>query len=446
LFKVAIVGRPNVGKSTLFNRLTRTRKALVGDEPGITRDRIFYIVREENKAYQLVDTGGIIPGEKDFIPEKVFEQAEIAIEEADLILFIVDARAGVTPLDQEVAALLKSSGREVVVIANKIDGEQLIDLAYAFYELGIQSVLPFSAEHNLGTDNLRILIEEKIPEGEITETDNEVKISIIGRPNVGKSSVVNRLLGFERVIVSDIPGTTRDSIDSLLEFDSRKYRLIDTAGIRRKGKTDLMAEKLSVVMARKNLERSDVVILIIDATEGATKLDATIGGYAHEAGKPIIIAVNKWDLIEKDTYTANQFEQEYRSRMKFLDYAQLLFISAKTGQRVTRVLDLANSAFDASRKRIPTGELNSFLRREIALPIRTGGQRKNKSIIKYGCQIGISPPTFMLFLRGSKGLHFSRVRYLTNQLREHYGFIGTPIRILQRTSTHKRVQSSETVT
>jgi len=445
VYKVAIVGRPNVGKSTLFNKLSKTRKALVGDEPGITRDRIFQLVRAFEKSYMLVDTGGIIPGESDTIPEKVFEQAEVAIEESDLVLLVVDARAGVTPLDQEVARLLKSSGKEVLVVANKIDSDRLVELSYAFYELGLDRVIPLSAEHSLGIDDLRSLIEEKIPAGEPPEIDREIRLAIIGRPNVGKSSLVNRLLGADRVIVSEIPGTTRDSIDSLLVWEEKTYRLIDTAGIRRKGKTDLMAEKLSVVMARKNLERSDVVVLMIDATEGATKLDATIGGYAHEAGKPLIIAVNKWDLVEKDTFTAIEFERTCRERMKFLDYAPVLFISAKTGQRISKILSLADSALTAGRKRITTGELNSFLERELASNLKSRGPGR-KSVIKYGCQIGISPPTFMLFLRGSKGLHFSRIRYLSNRLREHYGYAGTPIRILQRTSTHKKVRSSETVT
>ncbi|HUV13909.1 MAG TPA: ribosome biogenesis GTPase Der [Acidobacteriota bacterium] len=437
MYRVAIVGRPNVGKSTLFNRLGRTRKALVGDEPGITRDRIFQIVEWEGKQFEVMDTGGIVPDDKAVLPEKVLEQAELAIYDADLVLLMVDARAGTTPLDQEVAVLLKSGGKEFLVVANKVDVEALDPAAYQFYELGGEKVFPISAEHRLGIADLVDEIVQKVPESESVTIEDEIRIAIIGRPNVGKSSLVNRLLGKERVIVTDIPGTTRDSVDTHFSYQETNYRLVDTAGIRRKGKTELMAEKLSVIMARKNIVQADVVLLLLDATEGATKLDAAIGGYADEAGRPVVVVVNKWDLIEKDTHTQHKLELEFRERMKFLDYAPMIFASAKTGQRVFKLLEIAKEAQSGSRIKIPTGQLNRFLA-EDAGPSARGKRQARKPRLKYGCQVGVAPPTIVLFLRGSQKLHFSTVRFLKNRLRERYGFFASPIRIIQRPSATRR--------
>ena len=437
MYRVAIVGRPNVGKSTLFNRLGRTRKALVGNEPGITRDRIFQVVEWEGKQFEVMDTGGIVPDDKAVLPEKVLEQAELAIHDADLVLLMVDARAGVTPLDLEVAVLLKSSGKEFLVVANKVDVEALDLEVYQFYELGGERVFPVSAEHRLGIRELVDEVVRKIPESESVTFGDEIRIAIIGRPNVGKSSLVNRLLGKERVIVTPVPGTTRDSVDTHFNYQDTNYRLVDTAGIRRKGKTELMAEKLSVIMARKNIEQADVVLLLLDATEGATKLDAAIGGYADEAGRPVVVVVNKWDLIEKDTHTQHKLEQDFRERMKFLDYAPMVFASAKTGQRVFKLLEIAGEAQRGSRVKIPTGQLNRFLA-EDAGPSARGKRQARKPRLKYGCQVGVVPPTIVLFLRGSRKLHFSTVRFLKNRLRERYGFFASPIRIIQRPAETRR--------
>lgn len=432
MYRVAIVGRPNVGKSTLFNRLSRTRKALVGDEPGITRDRMFEIVKWRGKQFELIDTGGIIPDDSELIPEKVLEQAEVAIADASLILLMVDARAGVTPLDLEVAALLKSRGKEFLVVANKVDVDAVEPEIYQFYRLGVELVYAVSAEHNLGVDDLMDEVLDRVPETEVLPDIDEIRVAIIGRPNVGKSSLINRILGKDRVIVTNVPGTTRDSVDTPFEYNGQNYRLIDTAGIRRKGKTELMAEKLSVVMARKNIEQADVVLLVIDAEEGATKLDATIGGYAHDAGRSLVILVNKWDLVEKDTHTVVKLEQDYRDRMRFLDYAPMIFVSAKSGQRVSKILDLAKTAYEGGLVKVTTGELNRLLEETMRTTVRRKGEMK--SPVKFGCQIGVNPPSFVLFLRGTEKLHFSTVRYLMNRLRERYHFFASPIRIIQRTA------------
>lgn len=431
-YRVAIVGRPNVGKSTLFNRLSRSRRALVGNEPGMTRDRIFAEVEVRGKRFELVDTGGIIPGEKEAIPEKVFEQAGVAIEQADLILLVVDARAGVHPLDHEISSLLKTRGKTFIVAANKVDVEEIENEALQFYALGADPVFPISAEHNLGIDDLLDYIVADLPESAAEIAPDEIRVAVIGRPNVGKSSLVNRLAREERVIVSSSPGTTRDAVDTILEYQGRRFRIIDTAGIRRKGRPALKAERLSVVMARRHLERADVVILLIDAEEGATHLDATIGGYAEKAGKSVVVAVNKWDLIEKENETARRLELEFRRRMRFLDFAPMVFVSALTGQRIFKLLEAAQAAFESRRIRVPTGELNRFLLQEVAGLLQTKA-RTRKPAFKYATQVSANPPTFVLFLRGGQPLHFSRVRFLVNQLREKFGFFATPIRILQRT-------------
>jgi len=346
---VVILGRPNVGKSTLFNKLTGSRRSIVGDESGITRDRIYGRAEWRAREFRVVDTGGIIPDEKELIPANILRQARTAIDEASLILLVVDARAGITPLDEELAELARSTNKPVFVAANKVDTAKLEAEALEFEQWGFDEVFPISAEHGDGVAEMLDRVMDLLPAPEARdERREEVRLAVVGRPNVGKSSLVNRLTGEERVIVSPVPGTTRDAVDTEIEYNDRRFRLIDTAGIRRKGKPELLAEKVSVVMARQQLERADVAILLIDAIEGPTALDATIGGYAHEAGASLIIAVNKWDAVEKDMYTTKQYEARIREMTKFADYAPVVFISAKTGQRVTKLLELALQAHAAS--------------------------------------------------------------------------------------------------
>ena len=433
MYRVAIIGRPNVGKSTLFNRFTRKRRAIVGKEPGITRDRLFAVARWSGKQFEVIDTGGLIPDQKEIIPERILQQAEIAMEEADLILFVVDVRQGISPLDESLNAFLRSRGKEYLLVVNKVDVPQLEPEVAQFYAFGMKALYPVSAEHKQGVSILVEEILERIPESAELSSEEEIRVAIIGRPNVGKSSILNRFVGQERAIVTDLPGTTRDSVDSVLRFKDRNFRLIDTAGIRRKGKTKLEAEKVCVVMARKSLERADVVLLVIDATEGATKLDATIGGYAHEAGRSIIVVVNKWDLIARDTHTAAELEKEFRLRMRFLNYAPMIFVSAKSGQRVTKILELVGEAYRARLIRVSTAELNQFLEREIQ-PLLMSAASSRKFPVKYAAQVSVTPPTFVFFTRASKKLHFSTQRFVVNRLREKYGFYATPIRLLQRGS------------
>jgi GTP-binding protein len=431
---VAIVGRPNVGKSTLFNRLTGTRRAIVGDEPGITRDRIYGTAEWQGKSFELVDTGGIVPDDEATIPSAIFRQARHAIEQAALLLFVVDVRQGPAPLDEELASRLRETGKTVFVVANKAESSRLDADALEFTRWGFDEIFPVSAEHGSGIGDMldaiagRVDLVEQAPAG-----SGEINVAIVGRPNVGKSSIVNQILGAERVIVSPIAGTTRDAVDTEIEANGRRFRLIDTAGIRRKGKTEMMAEKLSVVMARRHLERADVAILLVDATEGATNLDATIGGYAAEAGCSTIVAVNKWDLVpEKQTGTPFEFERETRERMKFLDYAPVVFVSALTGQRVQRLLELAADAYDARQKRIPTNELNRFFEEHLAQPRATLPGRQQLKV-RYITQARVAPPTFVLFTNAQKPkIHFSYERYVENRLREAYGFFATPIRIRAR--------------
>jgi len=433
MYRVAIVGRPNVGKSTLFNRLIRKRKAIVGDEPGITRDRLFETAHWDGRCFEVIDTGGLIPDDKEIIPEMILQQAEIAMEEADCILFVVDVRSGVHPWDESLNSLLRSQGKDYFLIANKVDVPQVESEAAPFYAFGVDTVYPISAEHNLGISVLVEKILERVPESDEPGDQEEIRVTIVGRPNVGKSSLLNRFLGQERVIVTDLPGTTRDAVDSLLQLEGQSYRLIDTAGIRRKGKTKLFTEKMCVVMARKSLQRADVVLLIIDATEGVTNLDATIGGYAHEEGKSIIIVVNKWDLVARDTHTTVRLEKEYRLQMKFLGYAPMIFVSAKTGQRVTKILGLVQDAYQARLSRFPTAELNKFLDQEVKPALPSRGSEKGFPI-KYMVQVKVAPPTFVCFTRTSRKLHFSTQRFLVNRLREKYGFFATPVRLVLRAS------------
>ena len=443
---VAIIGRPNVGKSTLFNRLTGSRRAIVGDEPGITRDRIYGDVEWKSRVFELVDTGGIVPDDEAIIPANIFRQAGFAINSAQAIIWVVDARAGVTPLDEEIAVLLRNIGKPIFVAANKSESRRVEDEAGEFYRFGFD-VTPLSAEHGTSIGDLLDQVSDVLHfEGDAAEEGGEaINLAIIGRPNVGKSSLLNKILGEERVIVSPIAGTTRDAVDTEMKVDGQKLTLIDTAGIRRKGKTTEIAEKLSVIMAKKALERADVAILVIDAVEGVTGLDANIAGYAVDSGCSIIIAVNKWDAIaEKGTNTIYEFERNLRRQMKFLDWAPMIAISALTGQRVQKILPLVVRANEARNLRVPTSQLNRFFEENISqprggtapAPVKGGVSRLK---VQYITQGGIRPPLFVLFTSGGSraGLHFSYLRYLENRLRDEFGFFATPIRLKERHKTKK---------
>ena len=459
---VAVVGQPNVGKSTLFNRLIGQRRSIVGDEPGITRDRIYGEVEWAGKQFSIVDTGGIIPDDDAVIPANIFKQAGFAIDDAQAIIWVVDARLGLTPLDEELATLLRATGKRVLVAANKSEKARVEAEAAEFYRFGFEEVFPVSAEQGIGLgDLLDALVKDLKYESsdlssqaddgsEISDlrsqtSDRELRLAIIGRPNVGKSSLLNRLIGEERVIVSPVAGTTRDSIDTVLTTPEQKFRLIDTAGIRRKGKTGEMAEKLSVVMAMKSLARADVAIVLIDAEEGPTALDAHIAGYAHDAGCSIIIACNKWDAVRnKETSTSAQFERKVREKMKFLDWAPVIMISALNGQRVENLLGLAVRANAERNRRIPTSQLNAFFEAAVSqprggsapAPVKGGLSRLH---VQYMTQVSVRPPTFVLFTSGGKsGLHFSYLRYLQNRLREEFDFFATPLRIIEKHKTRKK--------
>ena len=433
---VAIIGRPNVGKSTLFNRIVGSRRSIVGDLPGITRDRIYGTAEWNERGFQIVDTGGIVPDDDAIIPANIFKQARAAIDEASLLLFVVDVRAGISPLDEEIAKQIRTLNKPVFIIANKAETARTANEAGEFHQFGFEDVFPVSAEHGLGMADLLDAMMEVLPEvPPPPKVQTEINVAIIGRPNTGKSSLVNKLLGEERVIVSPIAGTTRDAVDSVVAAKQEgllPLRIIDTAGIRRKGKTELMEEKLSVVMARKHIERADVALLLIDAVEGVTHLDASIAGYAHDAGTSVIIVVNKWDLVEKDTYTAKVFEEKVRDQMKFLDYAPVIFLSAKSGQRVHKLHEMIAHANEARNMRISTGQLNQFYRDFLEQPKATTGKSRLK--VFYLTQASVAPPTFVLFTNARNGakLHFSYDRYLINRLRETFDFYATPIRIQQR--------------
>jgi GTPase len=452
---VAIVGRPNVGKSTLFNRLIGQRRSIVGDEPGITRDRIYGEADWNGTRFSLVDTGGIVPDDDALIPVNILKQAGFAIDDAKALIWVVDARKGVTPLDQELAHLLRSTGKRVLVAANKADAAGLDSDAGEFHSFGFADVFAVSAEHGNGIGELLDSLVTELRDGspivregaEADETSalpaRELRLAIVGRPNVGKSSLLNRLLGEERTIVSPVAGTTRDSVDTVLETPEQTFRIIDTAGIRRKGKTHDVTEKLSVMMARKSLERADVAIVVLDAEQGVAALDAAIAGYAVEAGCSIILALNKWDTLEdKVTGSVAAFERKLREQMKFLSWGSVITMSALTGQRVQKLLPLVVRANEARNLRIPTSRLNEFFEREITqrsgiTPAKTyGGARLH---VQYITQIGIRPPTFILFTAGGKaGLHFSFLRHLENRLREAFGFFATPMKIVERHKSRRQ--------
>jgi GTPase len=504
---LAIVGRPNVGKSTLFNRLVGTRRAIVGDEPGITRDRLYGHSEWRGRTLRVVDTGGIIPEDKDLIPSEIFRQARVALDEASAIVMVVDGRSELAAPDMELARLLRKTGKPLLLAVNKIDTEKQESLLADFHRLGVNDVIPISSEHGTGVDDLLDAVlatfpplernplttedtgstedrsnlsqtetkpgslttdDRRLTTGSLPTTDDEaishlpsaisdepgiheprtISVAIIGHPNVGKSTLLNQLTGTSRAIVSPIPGTTRDAVDELVERDGKTFRFIDTAGIRRKGKTHLMAEKLSVVMSRKHLEGADIALLLIDATEGVSSLDATIAGYAHESGRSIIILVNKWDLVTsgkkraisqaraariQDSKRPNEqsiYLQRLRGALKFLNYAPVLFISAETGKNVDKIFPLIEEVAAERSKRIGTGEMNRFLK---TVDFERASVPMSKRVrILYMTQANVAPPTFILFTDRAVKLHFSYQRFLENQIRHAFGFVGTPIWIKNR--------------
>jgi len=459
---LAIVGRPNVGKSTLFNRLVGSRRAIVGDEPGITRDRLYGDVEWLGRKLRVVDTGGIIPDDQQLIPAEIFRQARVALEEADVIVLVVDGRTELASPDIDLARLLRRTGKPLMLAVNKADTPQLEPYAEEFRSLGIKELFPISAENGNGIAELlehvlslmpaREAPDEEMapprPEGEPESEEEELKtvretrVAIIGRPNVGKSTLLNTLTGTSRAIVSPVAGTTRDAVDEMVEHGGHSYRFIDTAGIRRKGKTELMAEKLSVVMARKHLEGADVALMLIDATEGVTAGDATIAGYAHESGRSVIVVINKWDLVSdhrtdgKPPADRNIYEEQVRRHLKFLSYAPVLFISATTGKNIDKVFSTLELVASERRKRIGTGEMNRFLAR-VDFERASVPMAKRVKIF-YMTQASVSPPTFILFTDRAVKLHFSYERFLENQIRAAFGFVGTPIRIKNRARNEPR--------
>jgi GTP-binding protein len=469
---VVIVGRPNVGKSTLFNRLTGTRRSIVTNEPGITRDRIYGEAEWRGRVLQIVDTGGIIPDDKALIPQEILRQARVAFEKAALLVMVVDNQAGVTPLDQELAQLLRGTGKPFVVAVNKVDAVAQEAQAAEFHSLGAK-IFPIAAEHGTGVDDLLDYALEKTAlektgvrepqeiDHYIAEEAAPVEIAIIGRPNVGKSTLLNRMAGEERSIVSPIPGTTVDSVDTDVERNGRRYRFVDTAGIRRKGKTNLVAEKLSVVMARRGLERADVALLIVDGEMGVTQGDAQIASYAEESGRSVIVVVNKWDLAVAAAQTAAnsegttargkarraadrkpptemvdkgqllaEYEELIRKKLKFLSYAPIVFLSAKTGERADKLFPLIDHVAAARKRKISTPELNRWLK---SIDLQRGTLPKSRPIrIYYVTQAKTAPPTFLLFTNQKQPLHFAYERFLENQLRAKFDFTGTPVRWVQR--------------
>ncbi len=430
---VAIVGRPNVGKSTFFNRITGTRLAIIEDTPGVTRDRIYADAEWLNKEFTLIDTGGVDLNTEDVLLKQMRMQAELAIEAAQLILFFVDGKTGITSEDFEVAKMLRKSTKPVIVVVNKTDNKADEQNLYDFYELGIGDVVGISSSQGLGIGDLLDEVIKELGDYEPdAEEEESLKIALAGKPNVGKSSLTNKILGYERVIVSDIPGTTRDAIDSAFERDGVKYMIIDTAGMRKKGRIDDKSiERYSVIRSLGAIRRADIVVVMIDATEGITEQDVKVAGYVDSEGKPCVIAVNKWDAVEKDTYTIEEYNKKIAADLAFMPYAQRIYISAKTGLRVDKLFVMLHEAYENNKRRIPTGVLNDCLQDAItaAEPPSTNGRRLK---IYYMTQVAVKPPTFVLFVNDTTLMHFSYQRYLENYLRKTFDFTGTPVKIIIR--------------
>ncbi|MHC0036106.1 ribosome biogenesis GTPase Der [Pseudoneobacillus sp. C159] len=428
---VAIVGRPNVGKSTIFNRIVGERISIVEDIPGVTRDRIYSSGEWLTHDFNIIDTGGIDIGDEPFL-EQIRQQAEIAINESDVIIFLTNGREGVTAADEEVAKILYKSKKPVVLAVNKIDNPDMRDQIYDFYALGFGEPFPISGSHGLGLGDLLDEVAKFFPKQTKNDyEDDMIKFSLIGRPNVGKSSLVNAILGEERVIVSDVAGTTRDAVDSVYTYHGQKYVIIDTAGMRKKGKVYESTEKYSVLRALRAIERSDVVLVVINAEEGIIEQDKKIAGYAHEAGRAVIIVVNKWDAVEKDEKTMSIFEEKIRDHFQYLDYAPIVFLSAKTKKRVLNLLPLINTVSDNHALRVQTTVLNDVIMDAVAMnPTPTDNGRRLK--IYYTTQVSVKPPTFVVFVNEPELLHFSYERFLENRIRDAFGFEGTPIKIYAR--------------
>lgn len=430
---VAVVGRPNVGKSTLFNALAGERISIVQDTPGVTRDRIYAEIEWLNHSFTMIDTGGIEPDTKDIILAQMREQAEIAIATADVILFMTDVRQGLTDADAKVADMLRRSRKPVVLVVNKVDNfEKFMPDVYEFYNLGIGEPMPISAAGKLGLGDMLEEVVKHFPDQSGEEADDDrPRVAIVGKPNVGKSSIINKLTGENRVIVSDIAGTTRDAIDTEIRYQGREYIFIDTAGLRRKNKIKEEIERYSIIRAVTAVERADVVIVVIDATEGVTEQDAKIAGIAHERGKGIIIAVNKWDAVEKDDKTIYKHTNRIREILSFMPYAEIMFISAKTGQRMVKLFDMIDTVLENNSMRVATGVLNEIMSEAVAMqqPPSDKGKRLR---LYYITQVAVKPPTFVIFVNDKELMHFSYVRYLENRIRDAFGFKGTALKFIIR--------------
>ena len=435
---VAIVGRPNVGKSTLFNALAGENISIVKDTPGVTRDRIYAEVTWLNREFTMIDTGGIEPDSRDIILSQMREQAQIAIDTADVIIFLTDVRQGLQDADSKVADMLRRSGKPVVLVVNKVDSfEKFMADVYEFYNLGIGDPIPVSASSRLGIGDMLDEVTKHFPEstGE-EEEDDRPRIAIVGKPNVGKSSIVNKLLGKNRVIVSDIAGTTRDAIDTAIKYNEKEYVFIDTAGLRRKNKIKEELERYSIIRTVTAVERADVVLMVIDATEGITEQDAKIAGIAHERGKGIIIVVNKWDAIEKNDKTMNEFEKDIRQTLAYMPYAEIMYVSAATGQRLNKLYDMIDMVMENQTLRVATGVLNEIMAEAVAMQQPPSDKGKRLKIY-YMTQVSVKPPTFVIFVNDKELMHFSYTRYLENKIREAFGFRGTSLKFFIRERKEK---------
>lgn len=430
---VAIVGRPNVGKSTLFNALAGEKIAIVKDTPGVTRDRIYAEVNWLDKEFTLIDTGGIEPDSRDVILSQMREQAQIAIDTADVILFMTDVKQGLVDSDSKVADMLRRSHKPVILVVNKVDNfNKMMPDVYEFYNLGIGDPVPVSAASRLGIGDMLDVVVEHFPKDSAQEIEDErPRIAIVGKPNVGKSSMINRMLGEQRVIVSDIAGTTRDAIDTNVKYDGKDYVFIDTAGLRRKNKIKEEIERYSIIRAVTAVERADVVIVVIDATEGVTEQDAKIAGIAHERGKGIIIAVNKWDAIEKNDKTVKEHTDRIRQILSFMPYAEILFVSAKTGQRMHKIFDMIDMVIENNSMRVATGVLNEIMTEAVAMQQPPSDKGKRLKLY-YITQVAVKPPTFVIFVNDKQLMHFSYTRYIENRIRDAFGFRGTSLKFIIR--------------